>query len=109
MEKQDIRTHLIDIRTHLTVVNLASAQLRRRSPNTAESARLFAYLDGALTEMEHHTRSIETILEKERQSAQRPNPFRLLVGMVTASALAAAKMRRFAQGRGQRQMMQALP
>lgn len=112
MNKREIRTNLVDMRTHLTVANLATAQLRRKSPRTDESARLFAHLDRALTQIEHDTRQMEHTLDAapEGNHIRVSSPFRLLFGMAAATALAAAKMRQLAQGQRSRQLLlRALP
>ncbi len=110
MNKREIRTNLIDMRTHLTVANLATAQLRRKSPRTEESARLFAHLDRALTQMEQDTRRMErTLGDLSGGDGKRlPSPFRLLFGMAAATALAAAKMRQLTQGQRSQQLLRSL-
>lgn len=110
METRDLRTNIIDLRTHLTVANLATAQLRRKSPRTEESARLFAHLDRALTQMERDACRMEATLEaKERHATRWPNPFRVLFGMAAAGAMMGKMMKQLAQGRGQREMLRSLP
>ena len=111
MNKREIRTNLIDMRTHLTVAHLATAQLRRKSPRTEESARLFAHLDRALSQMAQETRQMERTLDAAPGTDTKVSvrPFRVLFGMAAATALAAAKMRQLAQGQRSHQLLRSLP
>lgn len=111
MNKREIRTNLTDMRTHLTVANLATAQLRRKSPRTEESARLFAHLDRALTQIAQDTRRMERTLDDapEGDRKRASSPFRVLFGMAAATALAAAKVRQLTHGQRSHQLLRSLP
>lgn len=111
MNKREIRMNLTDMRTHLTVASLATAQLRRKSPRTEESARLFAHLDRALTQMAQETRQIERTLDAAPKGGgtRTSSPFRVLFGMAAATALAAAKVRQLTQGQRSHQLLRSLP
>ncbi len=65
-EREQQTDTLIDMRTHLTVLTLALAQLRRRYGETADIARLCAFADTAA----HRLKADVADLERVRMQAE---------------------------------------
>jgi len=55
-------TELLDLRTHLTVAILAAAQLKRKSPQADDIARLQGYLDRSLIQLQQDIASLESLV-----------------------------------------------
>lgn len=86
-------SELTDMRTHLTVVMLASSQLRRKqATETGDTARLQDFLDHALTQLTEDVHRIETLLATTDETApdgdtdglERPSRVRRLCGSCVA-------------------------
>jgi hypothetical protein len=59
---------VVEMRTHLTVANLALAQLRRRHGDTPDIDRLCAYAERAIVQLKDDIASIEaTLAQHERR------------------------------------------
>lgn len=72
MQNEQDYLELLDLRTHLTVALLASSQLKRKSAQTDELARLCCYLDRSLMQMQGDIVEIESLVRR-LQDEQHPS------------------------------------